>query len=131
MIDLANPAMLQQLQTLANHQPEALQPLIQAIAQQNPQLAQALQSNPAAVLQLLQGMSEGGGPGGPPGAGGAFGDDEVEIPEWDDIGQEDKDNINQITAMGVPRERAIEVYFACGKNVELAVSVYFSQDDFD
>ncbi|KDN35860.1 UV excision repair protein Rad23 [Tilletiaria anomala UBC 951] len=121
MIDLSNPAMLQQLRSLAQENPAALQPLVQAIAQQNPQLAVALQANPAAVLSLLQGMNGGdGGPG-----------EEIEIPSFDSLGQEDRDNIGTITAMGVPQDKAIEVYFACGKNVELAVSYYFEHpDDF-
>lgn len=62
MIDLGNPAMLNQLRTLVQQNPAALQPLVQAIAQSNPQLAEALNQDPEGVLSLL--------------AGGAAGDDD-------------------------------------------------------
>jgi UV excision repair protein RAD23 len=57
------------LQELAAQNPAVLQPMIQQLAQNNPQLAQALASNPNALLDLL-GNAEVGDDGEPipPGA---------------------------------------------------------------
>jgi UV excision repair protein RAD23 len=52
-------------------QPQLIQPLIQQLAQSNPQLAQAFAQNPEALLQLLagdQGEFGEGEEGVPPGA---------------------------------------------------------------
>jgi UV excision repair protein RAD23 len=60
----------QQLRQLIQSNPQLLEPIIQNIAQGNPQLAALINQNPEAFLQLL---AEGGGEGGlggalPPGA---------------------------------------------------------------
>ena len=55
------------LRDLAGQNPALLQPMIQQLAQNNPQLAQALASNPNALLDLL-GSSEVGDDDIPPGA---------------------------------------------------------------
>lgn len=60
----------QQLRQLVQANPQLLEPIIQNIAQGNPQLAALINQNPEAFLQLL---AEGGGEGGeggviPPGA---------------------------------------------------------------
>lgn len=54
----SNPQ-LEQLRQLVQQDPNMIQPLIQQIAASNPQLAQALASNPEALLQLLGGDLEG------------------------------------------------------------------------
>lgn len=66
MIDLGNPAMLAQLRQLVQENPAALEPLVAAIAQSNPQLAEAMAQDPEAVLNIL---ASGGGLGGEGGEG--------------------------------------------------------------
>jgi len=59
------------LRELAGQNPALLQPVIQQLAQNNPQLAQALASDPNALLDLLGGGPESVGDDGepiPPGA---------------------------------------------------------------
>ena len=57
------------LRELAGQNPALLQPVIQQLAQNNPQLAQALASDPNALLDLLGGGAEGeDGEPIPPGA---------------------------------------------------------------
>lgn len=59
------------LRELAGQNPALLQPVIQQLAQNNPQLAQALASDPNALLDLLGGGGLGEGDDGepiPPGA---------------------------------------------------------------
>lgn len=55
--------MVEQLRTLLAQNPTALQPLIQAIAQSNPQLAQAMAQDPEGVLEMLAQGAEGGAAG--------------------------------------------------------------------
>lgn len=116
VIDLGNPAMLAQLQQLVQQNPAALQPLVQAIAQSNPQLAEAMNHDPQGVLSLL--------------AGGAG--EEMELPTLAELSDEDRAGVEQIVAMGIPEDKAIESFFMCGKNVEMAVQYYFENpQDFD
>ncbi|SPO37921.1 related to RAD23 - nucleotide excision repair protein (ubiquitin-like protein) [Pseudozyma flocculosa] len=118
VIDLGNPAMLAQLQQLVQQNPAALQPLVQAIAQSNPQLAEALNQDPQGVLSLL--------------AGGAGGGEEMDLPTMAELSEEDRTAVQQIVQMGIPESKAIESYFMCGKNVEMAVQYYFENpQDFD
>lgn len=68
-----NEAQLAQLRNAVAQNPAVVQGMIQQIAQSNPQLAQLLEQNPDALLQLLgAAVGEGGfeeGEGGlPPGA---------------------------------------------------------------
>ncbi|CAO1612656.1 unnamed protein product [Jaminaea pallidilutea] len=128
VLDLGNPAMIQQLQSLVQQNPAALQPLIQAIAQSNPQLAGALSADPQGVLNLLANMGGAGGGGDLEG-----GDDEgLPLPTMEELSAEDRTAVEQIVAMGIPQNRAIEAYLMCGKNVEMAVQFYFENPgDFE
>lgn len=123
ILDLGDPAMLNQLQTLAEENPAALQPLVQALAQQSPHLATALQNNPAEVLRFLEGLQSG--------VLGEEGEqaESMDLPSFDALEPEDRTSIETIAAMGIPQELAIEAYFVCGKNVELAVSYCFDDAD--
>ena len=56
------------LRELAGQNPALLQPVIQQLAQNNPQLAQALASDPNALLDLLGGAEGDDGESIPPGA---------------------------------------------------------------
>lgn len=118
VIDLGNPAMLAQLQQLVQQNPAALQPLVHAIAQSNPQLAEAMNHDPQGVLALL--------------AGGAAAADDIDLPTLAELDEPDRASVQQIVAMGIPEAKAIECYFMCGKNVEMAVQYYFENpQDFD
>ncbi|KAH9963853.1 hypothetical protein BC827DRAFT_1191516 [Russula dissimulans] len=92
------------IRELASQNPALLQPVIQQLAQNNPQFAQVLQSNPEALLNLL---------------GGEEGGHVVEVTP------EEHAAIQRLEALGFPRQAAIEAYFACGKNEELAANFLF------
>ena len=70
------------------------------LAQTQPQLHQAISSNPQAFLQLL--------------LGGDMGGDMVEHdpPGTIRVTQEEKDAIDRLASLGFPKHRAIEAYFA-------------------
>lgn len=120
VIDLGNPQVLAQLRTLVEHNPSALQPLIQALVQSNPQLAEVLSSDPEGFMRLLSGNAD-------------MGDEEsFELPTMQQLPEQDRTSVEQIVAMGIPESKAIEAYLMCGKNVEMAVQYYFDNPgDFD
>lgn len=120
VIDLGNPQVLAQLRTLVEHNPAALQPLVQALVQSNPQLAEVLSADPEGFLRLLAGNAD-------------MGDEEsFELPTMQQLPEQDRTNVEQIVAMGIPDTKAIEAYLMCGKNVEMAVQYYFDNPgDFD
>ena len=116
MIDLSNPQILNQLRTLVQHNPAALQPLIQALVQSNPQLAEALSADPEGVLRMLAGDE---------GLEAMDGEESFDIPRLQQLSEEDRGKVEQIMAMGIPESKAIESYFMCGRNLEMAVQYYF------
>ena len=113
-----------------------LQPLIQQLAAQNPALAQMIAQHPEALFQLLA----------PEGADLA----DTDIPPGSQVVSvtpEERAAIErvryiivnclglpqlflQLEALGFPRHAAIEAYFACDKNEELAAN-YLFESSFD
>ena len=120
--------------------PALLQPAIQMLAQNNPQLAAALNENPEILLQLL----------------GAHGGGDMEFEDDDEaalaaggvqtlsLTPEEHQAIQrvsritispavrkvlmhivQLQALGFTQQQAVEAYFACGKNEELAANFLF------
>ena len=112
ILDLGNPQVLSQLRTLLEQNPAALQPLVQALVQSNPQLAEAMSADPEGVLRMLAGE-------------GLEGEDSFEVPSLQQLADEDRTQVEQIVAMGIPERKAIESYFMCGRNLEMAVQYYF------
>ncbi|KAI0255161.1 hypothetical protein BJV78DRAFT_1273745 [Lactifluus subvellereus] len=108
------------LRELASQNPALLQRMIQQLAASNPQLAQGLAQNPELLYQLLNSSlgAEGGEEGDllPPGA------------HVIQVTPEERDAIaGQLEALGFPRQAAIEAYFACDKNEELAANYLFER----
>jgi len=121
---LRNSPVFGQIQQMVQQNPALIQPLIQQLAQGNPALAQALAANPDILYQLLAGA---GGPG-MEGLGEDDDDGEGPIPPGAhviNVTPEERDAIDRLVALGFPRQAAIEAYFACGKNEELAANFLF------
>jgi UV excision repair protein RAD23 len=59
---------LDEIRQLVQQQPQLLEPLLQQLAQTNPDIVRAIQQNPEAFLQYLSGAAGAGGPG-PEGTG--------------------------------------------------------------
>ncbi|RPD57633.1 UV excision repair protein Rad23 [Lentinus tigrinus ALCF2SS1-7] len=112
---LANHPQIQQLREILIQNPQLAQPLIQELAQNNPVFAQELAANPDALMQILGGAldddEEGGGI--PPGA------------QVIQVTEEERAAIERLEALGFPRQAAIEAYFACDKNEEMAANYLF------
>lgn len=120
---LQNNPMFEQLRQRLISDPGFFQTFMSQLATTQPQLHQAISSNPQAFLQLLLG-------GGSGGAGGDMGPDN-DPPGTIRVTQEEKDAIERLAALGFPKHRAIEAYFACDKNEEWAANYLFENGMVD
>ncbi|KEF60341.1 UV excision repair protein Rad23 [Exophiala aquamarina CBS 119918] len=116
----------QQLRQLVQQQPAMLEPILQQVAEGNPQLAQIIGQNQEQFLQLLAEDIGGDAIGGmgdagplPPGA------TPISVTE------EERDAIERLCRLGFSRDQVIQAYFACDKNEELAANFLFEQPDED
>ncbi|CDS09354.1 hypothetical protein LRAMOSA10714 [Lichtheimia ramosa] len=118
---LRNTPHFQQLRQLVQSNPSLLQPLLQQLGQSNPELLRMINSDPQGFFQLLMegGDEEGGAV--PPGS------------HVIQVTQEEKEAIDRLEGLGFDRAQAIEAYFACDKNEELAANYLFDNgaDDFE
>ncbi|KAG1796524.1 hypothetical protein EV424DRAFT_1444317 [Suillus variegatus] len=116
---LRNHPQVQQLRQLVQTNPNLLAPLVQQIMEQNPHLGQLLESNPEALMHLLNGGEDGEGDGAvPPGA------------QVIHVTPEEQAAIGRLEALGFSRQKAAEAYLACDKNEELAAN-YLFETGFD
>ncbi|KAH8176032.1 XPC-binding domain-containing protein [Sarocladium implicatum] len=108
----------QQLRQVVQAQPQMLEPILQQIAAGNPQLAERITSNPDQFAQLLSEEGDDDAPL-PPGAQSVA------------VTPEERDAIERLTRLGFSPDQAIQAYFACDKNEELAANFLFDQPDDD
>ncbi|CEJ89344.1 Putative UV excision repair protein rhp23 [[Torrubiella] hemipterigena] len=108
----------QQLRQVVQQQPQMLEPILQQLGAGNPQLAQLIASNPDAFLSLL----------------GEDAEDDVPLPpgaQAISVTEEERDAIERLCRLGFDRDQAIQAYFACDKNEELAANFLFDQPEDD
>ena len=130
-----------QLRLVVQQNPRLLGPLLEQIAQSNPEVFELIKENQEAFMQLIQtpisenelkslereaeGMSEG--------------DDDVNAEGNSDptaviqVTEEEQSAIERLMALGFDRPRVIEAYFACDKNETIAANFLFehmNDDDF-
>ncbi|KAI0085192.1 hypothetical protein BDY19DRAFT_460817 [Irpex rosettiformis] len=110
---IANQPQIQHLRQLLRQNPALIQPILQDIATQNPQLAQVFQQNPEVIAQLLGINLEE--------VGDAEGMEEHAI----QVTPEEAAAIQRLQDLGFPRHLAIEAYFACDKNEGMAANYLF------
>ncbi|KAL4728557.1 UV excision repair protein rad23 [Fusarium chlamydosporum] len=115
---LRHNAQFQQLRQVVQQQPQMLEPILQQLGAGNPQLAELIASNPDQFLQLL----------------GEYADDDVPLPpgaQAISVTEEERDAIERLCRLGFDRDAAIQAYFACDKNEELAANFLFDQPEDD
>ncbi|KAI3337355.1 UV excision repair protein Rad23 [Xylariaceae sp. AK1471] len=115
---LRNNPQFQQLRQVVQQQPQMLEPILQQLGAGNPNLAQLISSNPEQFLQLL----------------GEDGDDDAPLPpgaQAISVTPEERDAIERLCRLGFDRDAAIQAYFACDKNEELAANFLFDQPEDD
>lgn len=133
---LRNNAQFQQLRQVVQQQPGMLEPILQQLGASNPQLAQLIAHHPDQFLSLL----------------GEEGDEDAPLPPGAQtiaVSEEERDAIErvrttnkllypdntgltmleQLCRLGFDRDQAIQAYFACDKNEELAANFLFDQPD--
>ncbi|KAI4870938.1 UV excision repair protein Rad23 [Hypoxylon rubiginosum] len=115
---LRNNAQFQQLRQVVQQQPQMLEPILQQLGAGNPQLAQLISQHPEQFLNLL----------------GEAGDDDAPLPpgaQTISVTEEERDAIERLCRLGFDRDAAIQAYFACDKNEELAANFLFDQPEDD
>ncbi|CAD6337008.1 unnamed protein product [Miscanthus lutarioriparius] len=106
----------QALLQLVQANPQILQPMLQELGKQNPQILRLIQENQAEFLRLVNETPEGG-PGG-----NILGQLAAAMPQTLTVTPEEREAIQRLEGMGFNRELVLEVFFACNKDEELAAN---------
>ncbi|KAF8103089.1 hypothetical protein N665_0188s0047 [Sinapis alba] len=114
---LRNNDQFQQLRTMVHSNPQILQPMLQELGKQNPQLLRLIQENQAEFLQLVNEPYEGSD-----GDADIFDQPEQETPHAINVTQAEQEAIQRLEAMGFDRDLVIEAFLACDRNEELAAN---------
>ncbi|KAF8094536.1 hypothetical protein N665_0360s0038 [Sinapis alba] len=107
----------QQLRTMVNSNPQILQPMLQELGKQNPQLLRLIQENQAEFLQLINEPYEGSD-----GDMDILDQPEQEMPHAVNVTPAEQEAIQRLEAMGFDRALVIEAFLACDRNEELAAN---------
>ncbi|CAH8315108.1 unnamed protein product [Eruca vesicaria subsp. sativa] len=113
---LRNSQQFQALRTMVQANPQVLQPMLQELGKQNPNLMRLIQEHQADFLRLINEPVEGGAEGG-----NLFGEG-MPQPQAIQVTPEERDAIERLEAMGFERALVLEVFFACNKNEEMAAN---------
>lgn len=115
----------QQMRDELQRNPQNLPQLLQQIGQSNPQLLSLISQNQEQFISILNNSAAGGGAGGGGGGGeaqlGGGGGAGAGAPFQIQVTQSEKAQIDRIVDMGFPEAEAIQAFFACDKNEQLAI----------
>ncbi|KAM2084328.1 hypothetical protein ACFX1R_022176 [Malus domestica] len=103
----------QALRSMVQANPQILQPMLQELGKQNPNLVRLIGTHQADFLRLINEPAEGG-------EGNVLGD--AAVPQAITITREEREAIERLEAMGFARAIVLQVFFACNKNEELAAN---------
>ncbi|ODV77297.1 UV excision repair protein Rad23 [Suhomyces tanzawaensis NRRL Y-17324] len=113
---------MEMLRAALQSDPELMQPLLERLAQSNPQIAALIQQDPAAFIRTFLGAG-GDDLGfeieGEDAEGAAEG--QVRIP----LTEQDQNAVERLCELGFERDIVIQVYLACDKNEEVAADILF------
>ncbi|XP_034689048.1 ubiquitin receptor RAD23c-like isoform X2 [Vitis riparia] len=112
---LRNSQQFQALRAMVQANPQILQPMLQELGKQNPQLMRLIQEHQADFLRLINEPVEGG-------EGNILGQLAAAMPQAVTVTPEEREAIARLEAMGFDRALVLEVFFACNKNEELAAN---------
>ncbi|XP_019427642.1 PREDICTED: ubiquitin receptor RAD23c-like isoform X3 [Lupinus angustifolius] len=112
---LRNSQQFQALRAMVQANPQILQPMLQELGKQNPQLMTLIRDHQADFLRLINEPMEGG-------EGDLLGQLAGGVPQAVTVTPEEREAIERLEAMGFDRATVLEVYFACNKNEELAAN---------
>ncbi|KAJ4842989.1 Ubiquitin receptor RAD23c [Turnera subulata] len=111
---LRNSQQFQALRAMVQANPQILQPMLQELGKQNPQLMRLIQDHQADFLRLINEPVEG--------EGNVLGQLASLMPQAVSVTAEEREAIERLEAMGFDRAIVLEVFFACNKNEELAAN---------
>jgi len=123
---LRNNTQFRGLLSLVQANPQILQPLLQELGKQNPQIMQLIQENQAEFLRLINEPAEG--------AEGSLLDQfaDAEMPQTIAVTPEENEAIQRLEQMGFDRDLVLEVFFACNKDEQMAANYLLDhRNDFD
>nr|CAD1826526.1 unnamed protein product [Ananas comosus var. bracteatus] len=112
---IRNSPQFRNLLTLVQANPQILQPMLQELGKQNPQILRLIQENQAEFLRLINEPAEGA-------EGDLLGRLAGEIPQALQVTPQDREAIERLEAMGFDHQLVLEVFFACNRNEELAAN---------
>lgn len=120
-----NSPQMAALRQAVQENPALIQPLIQQLAGQNPQLGQLIAQNPEALLQLL-------GAGGDDDEDGDYGEGFMggEVMQVD-LTPEEAAAVERLEGLGFPRQAVLQAFLLCDKNEELAANYLFDAGEED
>ena len=104
----------QQLRQMVQANPQILQPMLQELGKQNPQMLQLINANQQEFLQLISEEV--------PGMEGMAGMEGMPPPPTIQMTEEEKAAVDRLEAMGFNRIECIQAFFACDKNEALAAN---------
>lgn len=141
---LRNQPQFAQMRALLQQNPSLLGPLLQQLAQSNPQLLQLINEHQNEFYDMINepmDASESSAAGGQPAAGGGrtgpaggaapTGGSNTPGETRIHLTVEERDAINRLKALGFPELMCVQAYFACEKNEDLAANFLLSQTDED
>ncbi|GMH03894.1 hypothetical protein Nepgr_005733 [Nepenthes gracilis] len=112
---LRNNQQFQALQSMVQANPQILQPMLQELGKQNPQLLRLIQDHHNEFLQLLNEPLDGS-------EGDIFDQPDQDMPHAVSVTSEEQEAIERLEAMGFDRALVIEAFLACDRNEELAAN---------
>ncbi|GMN48062.1 hypothetical protein TIFTF001_017238 [Ficus carica] len=135
---LRNNQQFQTLRSMVQANPQILQPMLQELGKQNPQLLRLIQEHQAEFLQLINEPLEGSEgsqftsldtrvnimleKGARATSCDIFDQPEQDMPHAINVSPEEQEAIERLEAMGFDRALVIEAYLACDRNEELAAN---------
>ncbi|CAO2206799.1 unnamed protein product [Urochloa humidicola] len=113
---LRNNTQFRGLLSLVQANPQILQPLLQELGKQNPQIMQLIQENQAEFLHLINEPAEG--------AERSLLDQfaDAGMPQTIEVTTEENEAIQRLVQMGFDRDLVLEVFFACNKDEQMAAN---------
>ncbi|KAJ9123281.1 hypothetical protein QFC22_001479 [Naganishia vaughanmartiniae] len=128
---LGNHPMMAELRQLVQQNPALIQPLLQQLGANNPGLAQLINQNPEALMQLLAGDDDEEGDFDPAAFGGAEGEDPFQGQTVIQLTEQEAEAVRRLESLGFDRQSVLRAYMLCDKNEELAANFLFDNPNFD
>ncbi|KAF7814585.1 ubiquitin receptor RAD23b-like [Senna tora] len=112
---LRNNPQFRALRTMVQSNPQILQPVLQELGKQNPNLLSLIQEHHAEFLQLINEPVENF-------EGDIFDQPEPEMPHSINVTPAEQEAIRRLEAMGFERASVIEAFLACDRDEQLAAN---------